>query len=441
MTNSSDPVSLSVQSHERFKNILLNAAVVFTGNTLSAVLNFVVLAIFARSLSVDEFAIISLMISSVYLLERFFGVQSCNAIIKHAAEGLRDLDKQQSLFYAGFFLDIVAGFVASAALISLQYQFGQSLGVNSSYQPLSLIFAIYLLFSWNNAPLAYFRLKNQFNVIVFAQNAGAVVRLVLTVLVLFGPDSLAAYSVAWVLGGVMATFIKVGLWVRQVGIGYSTFFLAKQALSTKKEFLKYTLAAYLEGIIRSVRDLDIFLVATMLQLSDVAIYKIARELAKMLSRLTAPFHQVILPDLASLIADRDDKALRLVVSKISACLGMAALVLSLIFVGCGEWLIDLVYGNKYQGAFVISVICMLSVVIWAFALPLSPALYALGAIKVNVKIHMITALLYISLLPAAIHFFQLNGAGVAILLFYLCWSLLMLVAFRTTLNTVDSNSD
>jgi O-antigen/teichoic acid export membrane protein len=193
----------------------------------------------------------------------------------------------------------------------------------------------------------------------------------------------------------------------------------------------------LDGIVRILRDIDIFIVHHLLGEASTGLYKIAREIARIPTQVTGPFYQAIYPELSKLTHSKNWKLFIKIMKQSSLTLGGILTIGCICFFIIGEWFTGFVFGSEYIPAFYTTLFCILSVVVWGFAQPLAPAMMALGKVNINLYIHLVTSIFYIFMLWIFTSMFQVAGAGFSLFIFYGIWSISMLISFKIQLNRIS----
>jgi len=195
-------------------------------------------------------------------------------------------------------------------------------------------------------------------------------------------------------------------------------------LSENENLWSYVWTTNLHGTVRmaSLR-LDTLVVGGYLGNSAAGLYKVAKELGRVLSRLSQPLYKAIYPDLAKLWGQEDHRRFsRLVVRSSVLAAGGGMLVWSG-FALFGDYILMLVAGAEYTEAYAVMIWYMLGVVVSVASFPVTPAALAMGAPRLPFYAIAASTLTYFSLLFPFLKIWGLQGAGIAYLSFYMAWIL------------------
>ena len=122
----------------------------------------------------------------------------------------------------------------------------------------------------------------------------------------------------WFFGYAVMEAKKLGI----VSFQYIDYRLMKR---TCPGIRKFVLISNLDGMIRSLREIDTFLVNAFLDVQATALYRIAKTLNSAFGKLTGPFYQSIYPELARLTVVGNVKSMVTLMKQASITLGSITL--------------------------------------------------------------------------------------------------------------------
>ena len=424
-----------------------NAGILFAGNLSGSVINFLALAIITRALGLEMFGVFALLTAYISLIDRLVSFQTWQALIHFGTKSLHDNNHENlsSLFAFGWGLDLFSstlGFCLSfLGLVYLPHVFG----LESVDRHIFLITASVLLLNWISTPTALLRLYDKFIYQAVFANVSAVLRFTgYLFFFLLGYESLLPFISIWALSLIIS---RLYLFLMAIRVGRQNNLFTKGSIKIVKmvsetpKLLSFVFITNLDGIVRVVRDLDIFVVNMFLGMSGAGLYKLAREIARIPTQFTGPFYQAIYPDLSKFITNKEFKHFLNLMKQSSLTLGLIMVCGLIGYVFIGELFIKLFFGAEYVDAFWVTFWCLGSAVIWAFAQPLSPAMMSLGEVRTMLSIHAITTFTYLALLWFTASIFGLTGAGIALCIFYAIWSGTTYIFFMKHIKTAQKNED
>src|SRR3546814_1848316 len=104
----------------------------------------------------------------------------------------------------------------------------------------------------------------------------------------------------------------------------------------------------LENTVRAARDVDVFVLALILNVETVGLYKIARQIAALTGKVGEIAYTIIYPELSRLsAADRIEELARVCI-RVSSALGIVAFVLWVAFVVFGAAVINVMAGHEFS---------------------------------------------------------------------------------------------
>jgi O-antigen/teichoic acid export membrane protein len=424
------------------QRLYVNTGILLGGNVSSGALGLASLVVLTWAVSLEAIGLFAVVTAYITVIEHLAGFQSWQALIHYGTHALhqRALPRLTSLLVFGWMLDFGGSVFGCAVALLIAAIAPVAFGLDQAGTAVILTATATLLFSWTSVPTAVLRLCNKFYVQALAQNIASAVRLVgYVTLYISGTTSLFPYIAMWSFGMLLGRLILVFAAVLEAR---SHGLLRRRDLDLEEMFVscpgiwKFVLSTKADAIIRVLRELDVFVVNAVLGSMATGLYKTARELARTLTYATDPLQQAIYPELARLAASKDFSGLSRLVLQSSMSLGLVVGVGWIAFMFVGESLIVAVFGTSYRPSYEAAFWCVGAVVLWASALPLLPALLALGKVRTSLILHAATSAAYLVVLLALTRSQGLTGAGLAYFLFYGLWSAAKLAALGATLRNV-----
>jgi O-antigen/teichoic acid export membrane protein len=418
----------NLERNPGLQRLYKNAGILFGGNVGSAALNLLSLAILTRALGVEVFGFFVLVTAYIALIDLLVSFQTWQALIHYGSKARQENAPARlaALFTFGWLLDIGSG-VAGFLLACLGAAFLPGwFGLEQVEFFIVVMAASTLIFNWTATPTAILRLFDKFAAQALFLNLMALLRLV-GFIILWAYDLGTLYNciLVWTAGGILARifFIFQGLTeAKRKGCRPAGAINFKTLRRECPGLWRFVITTNIDGIVRVVRNYDIFIVNILLGVAATAYYKIAREIGRALSQLTGPFYQAIYPELARMAAEKDFTSFRKLTFHSSMTLGGIISAGWIVFALAGWIALPLVFGPEYARAYIPSLWVLGAMVIWAFAQPLAPALLALGKARTNLFVHAGTTVVYIVLLWDMGQRWGLEGAAAAMFIFYALWS-------------------
>lgn len=417
--------------HPRYFALLRNSGVIFGGNATSSIIALIYLGVLTRAISIEQFSLYSLYGAFIEIIGRLTSFQTWQGLIHYGSHAHEQNDKALlfNLACFGLILDVLAGVLGFVIAVLMAAWLPSLFGLPEDELLPAVVAATILLFNWSSMPTALLRIYDRFFPQALAQNLIAVLQLTaVTLLWLLGEKRLIVYLAVTSLNNIISQ-----LW----------FFWYAVKLARKEEIIHweyldlaglphrcdgiwhYVVITNVDGVVRVVREIDIFIVNGLIDVRAVGLYKIAKTIISAMGKLINPFYQTIYPELARMVAARKTESMAQLMKQSSVTLGAVAGVVLVGFLIFGPMFLRVAFGAEYVEAYSLACWCIASMVVWAFAQPLSPAMMAMRKPGVSLAVHVFTVAFYLAILVLLIAELGLVGAGVAMFLFHVAWAIAM----------------
>ncbi|HCU79721.1 MAG TPA: hypothetical protein DGN60_01000 [Chloroflexi bacterium] len=182
----------------------------------------------------------------------------------------------------------------------------------------------------------------------------------------------------------------------------------------------------LDGLRKIATDkADVVILGLFVNMQSIGLYKMGKQLATYVTRLSNPIYSAIYPELANLYHERGKEYIPQFVGSITRWMLFAMFILTTLLLSIAGTLVPLVFGNEYIPALPIFYLIMLMhiwlVLIWAPGLMLT-----FGKARQLMSINLTSAAIMMGLLFILIPIWGINGAAIALVTNYWIWSGLIL---------------
>ncbi len=426
--------SALISANPRLGKLLRNAGVLITGNAINGVLSLVYLAIVIRALGLEQFGLYGLYIAYIGLFTRLTSFQTWQGLIAFGTPAYEKKDRGLLLDLLGmaWLLDLASGIAGyglaliGAIVVPLWFGLGEDAITNVA------IVASVLIFNWRNIPTALLRIYDAFLPQAVFNNVASALQLVAVgILYWQGEQRIVVYLAVTTVNNIIGQlgFFLYAVWRARADGLFSVGSINLRTLSARcPGITKFVLATNGDGFVRVLRDLDIFIVNALLGVAAAGLYRVARLLTQAMGQLTGPFYQSIYPELARLLVNNDHAGMLLLMRQSATILGCLTFVGWLGFMLLGEPFLTLVFGLEFAAAYPVAAWCLGGMVIWGIAHSLSPAMMAWHRAHTALRINFVTTCVYVLALYFLTSSLGLQGAGIALLIFYTLWGLVMWAA-------------
>ena len=415
------------------RRLFKNAGVLFSGNIASSLLSLGSLALTARALGVENFGYLTLITTYILIVDRLVNFQTWQAVIKYGADALeqkRNADFKLLVKF-GFFLDCATAAIGTVIAASAAWFVGQWRGWDQHLVIMAAIYSTTILFHIQGTPMAILRLFDKFNKVAYQSVIAAAIKLVGVTIAFFAGAGLWAFLLVWAVVDILGKLLLVYFAYNELVFQRFHGFMQGSAWNMAKKFKGiwgFVWATNLNSSIRMAsREIDVMIIAAILGISAVGLYKVAKQFTLVIQKTIDPLYQSIFPELAKLFSRGEVKefirfGLRsaIIAGGVSFCIWLGFFIL-------GKYIILLTVGTEYIGSLGVMLWYMLAIVVAAAAFPLQPAMLSMGLPHTTFWVHLGSTIIYFTALFLLLPCLDLIGAGVAYLIYYISWSLAMLV--------------
>lgn len=426
------------------KRLIKNSAILLSGNLLASLFGLISIALTARALGPETFGIIVLINTYVKIIDKLVNFQSWRALIKFGTDALEknDHDDFIGLIKFGFIVDVSSAILGTSIGVLGVYFVGLWKEWDNGLIIIAALYCLIIMFRLSGTPTAILRIFDKFKIFAVRSVVAAILKVVCVATAFLLGKGFVVFIAIWAFVDIFGQLLLLHAgWQelkRQKITGISGHNI-KKTNQKYPEFLKYIWATNIDSSISIGRELDVFIIGSVLSLEAVGLYKIAQQIGSVFMRVIDPMYAAIYPELSKLIASGNVMEFVRLMKRSSIILGFIMLLPFCVFIIWGDQLIILFFGVKYHYTYLPAIYFISAMIVWAFAQPLAPGILSLGKPQVNLIIHLVTTIIYIFLLYFLTKYFNITGAGIAYLLFYIIWSISMFVALFLIIRAFPKN--
>ena len=417
--------------------VLKNTGILLSGNMGANVFGLLSVAIFTHSQGAVIFGYYVLFLTFIEIIDRVFNFQTWQAFIKFATDFQVKNEHHNviMLIKYSFLVDLASLIVATLVALSLNSFAMEFFSIPREYQTLLFLMSLTILFKTTEISTGVFRLYDRFKVQAKIAVYSSAIKFAM-----FGTIALVTPSFEmFVYATVLVQFITMMMkyfYVKSVlnehNVTIVEILKEKVNMPLLKEFKIFSFIVYnnFDVAVRMVsRQLDVVILGKLYGAEIVGIYKIAKEVANLIAKLTDPVYQAIYPEFAKMLANGKKLEAKQMAIKISLYAGAAGLVFYGLFALLGEWAIGLAFGSEFLGAYEVVLVYFIAIFVAIITLSLYPMQHAFGYAKEAFTNQLHATLVYIPALFILIFYFEMIGASIAYIFYYIYLN-------RLTLNSV-----
>jgi len=427
-----------LKTQSSLNKVLKNAGILLSGNMAANILGLLSLAIFTNSQGAVIFGYYVLFLTFIEIIDRIFNFQTWQAFIKFATDFQvkNEEHKVMMLLKYSFLVDLISLMVATLVALVLSFYAIEFFEIPQELYHLLLLMTLTILFRSAEISTGVFRLFDEFKIQAKITVYAAAFKLILYGLIASKVSITPSFE-AFVYATVFSQFITMMMkfvYAKKIlnknEIKLIDIIKEKINIPLMKELKIFPFIIYknFSVSIRSIsRQLDVVILGKLYGAEIVGIYKIAKEVANLIGKLTDPIYQAIYPEFAKLIANaRKVEAYKMAIN-ISIYSGLSALVFYILFIIFGKWGISIAFGQDFIGVYKITLIYYIAILIAILSLPLVPLMDSSGLVKYTFRNQLYATLIYIIIIYPLISEYGAIGAGIAYIIYYLSWSLMSII--------------
>ena len=375
------------------KRIAANTGLMVGAKFLAVVLGIFSFVIASRALTPVEFGTVVFLHAYMLFFSEVITFKSWQSLIRFGSDDLnnKDVNKLTKLISFCYRLDFISTIFAYAASVALMgfvvWVVGRfpALAPENGFdvptiQKYAALYCLVLLVRWRDTSIGIHRLFDKFVILAFVALVMPVVRLA---------GAIYAWRAGWGIEGFL------GVWFAASFASYIVMFscgilelikrrLFGMVMRAKFNFWKlrpkiwpFVIKSNIDSAMAAgTLHLPMLLVMAFFGAAWVGIYKIAEELAKMLTEGFKLLDQVIYPELAKLVsAGNADKIWRIVKRAALYLVSIGAMLSILVFLFGGPVLVS-IFGEEFHSAAPLASLLVPAAALMGIAAPLFPIFYA-----------------------------------------------------------------
>lgn len=332
-----------------------NSSWMFSAAAVRTVLALVKSVVVARGLGVDTFGRFALLVAFVGIVQETLNPNLGTAMIKYGADFRAQgrLDKLVALLKASVGLYMVLG-IASVCIVTgvMLATDGKVVGTKELHGLVVAYTAVAATSYFDSLSLSLLRLFDRFRLNAMLQVVASTLDFVLVAgVVIMFPKQLAPFVLATSIGKLLdssivnvAALLELRTYLRPHI--HSKIGLLKADLKPIGDFVLSTSGS---KTLYSVLDRgDVLLLGALTTAQQVGIYAITKKLAQVMLRFTDPLATSIFPQLATLVATRRMRELRVLLAGVTKVAAVPVLALLTVGFFLREPIIVGVYGSGYE---------------------------------------------------------------------------------------------
>lgn len=414
-----------IKNNKFYSSLFKNSFYAFLGDSSASVLNLIVTVLLIHFIGNNDYGILVLAQSYMSIIDVIFNVQSWKGVIQYGQKSLVDKDDNKFNGYIklGISIDFLTAIFGGIISISIASLIGSIFGWSPIMITCCKIFSITIFFHLSGTSTALLRILNKFHLVAIQKLLTALIKLVCLVLFLKYRDlSLVEVVIVYcsvdILGNILLVFFAALVYLKK----YKLKDLINAKLPhDKNKFISFTLWSTLSDIVDiPVNYLDVFLVS-LLGTSMVSIFKVFKQVASILKKITAPLQQASMPQFSELNAMNDRERGYMVVLRIRNVILKVLIPISIIVGLLSPIWLKFIFSEVYaENWLVFSAYLIVQVVAISYA-TIHSYFITLNKAKEDTLYTLISNIIYLLVIYVSIKLVGLYGAVIGFAIqAYLC---------------------
>jgi O-antigen/teichoic acid export membrane protein len=352
-----------------------------------------------KALGAELFGILVIIQTYVLVVDTLVKFNSWQALIKFGAEAFenKQVDEFKRLVKQASLLDVSSSISGTVIAVSFAYMIGKWLHWDIKIIPMVMLYSIVILFNLSGAPTGILRLYNKFKLLAIQKTVSSGIRLIAIFIAFLITKSLWVYIIIWVVTDIAGNIflLILGYYILHKNEVRAWW---KGPISNFKRFFTFTFWTNITSTLDlPVKQLDIFIVSAVIGLQGVAIYKILKEISKVIGQVGDPIYQAVYPEFASMIARKENIGATKFAAKIGIIIFSISIPIALIVSITSPWWLNIFFGKVFAAAWIaLSVYLLLQVISTSF-ITIHPLFVVMGYVQKNFVILAIANASYFAL--------------------------------------------
>ncbi|MCF6221522.1 MAG: hypothetical protein L3J65_10460 [Robiginitomaculum sp.] len=411
------------------RRVAANTGWMVGAKALAAIIGLGSLVLLTQNLPIASVGIILFLHAYMLFFAEVATFQSWQAVIRFGTHDVEqgDTNALGRLLRFCIALDFVGAMVAFIlAIIGLifldfilphlpSFQEKNGLVDVSQLTQLGMIYCLVILVHQGGASTGVFRLFDKFKPLALQVLVMPVFRLIGVIIAVMNGAGLYGFLAAWFVGSVLGYLSLPLLAIMELksrNLMKTVFSEWPKLRTQRKGMWPFVWKANIDASLATgTTHLPLLLVMPIFGPAFVGAYKVAEEIARLLSEGVLLLDRVIYPEYARMMARGQSAHIWRIVIKAGAIMLGGGLVLSAVVALIGPSVIPIVFGVEYNDAVILSILLVLAAALMGVAAPLYPVFFAAGKPGRAIYARLAGLVLYVVLIFALSAWLGKTGPG------------------------------
>ena len=407
------------QEQSTMRRILGNFGYLLRGRGFAGVMLFGATALAARGLGPVEFGLLVLIQTYSQFVRGLLNFKQFQGIVRYGVPiyDNGDMTALRRLLNVSWRVDRDSTVVAVVIALVLAPFIGPLIGMDQQHVILLALYTLVIPSTGKNTAMGILRLYDRFDVIGRQMTIGPTIRFVGVVFAWWYDAPLLVYVLIHMCAVITKNIYLMWCGRReynlQIGPPSEGEDNSKAQMSEFSGLRNFLWVTYWQSNVDMVpRKLSTMMVGSLLGASEVGLLRLARQVSSLVAKPAALIRTVVFPDLTrSWHQNKDDFGI--IAFRVAIIAGGFGLVFTLLGYFFGTDLMAILFGQEYVGAATVLTLLLLASSFNLAASPLRSAAYAIGHAGKVLRIHVVSAVVYLALFFAMTWEYGLWGVGIA----------------------------
>lgn len=366
------------------KRIAKNTGLMFIGKGGGAIFNVLVLWAVTNAVDTVTVGLVFLIHSTMLLIGELGAFKSWQALIKYGVPHIKrdNINGLHRLIRFSIGVDLVTAFMAFVIAEVFLWIGAELIGLSPDVRYLAMAYCVSILMRQRSASIGVLRLVDRFDLLAMHSVVLPFTRFVGAVIVWRSGGGITEFVIVWFIAGIFEHFV---LWALALGVlrkrGLLKGLFSKRPSLREPEagLWRFSLTAHIDAsMVVAKQELPLLLAGGVLGPAFAAVFKVAVQIASVLTRGTQQLDEVIYPELAKLVEAGETWRIWPLILRTGAILVAIALFTGGLVAAFGPQVLSRLLGQDFGPSAGIALLLLLAGAISAAYSPLLPTLYAAG---------------------------------------------------------------
>ena len=414
------------------RSLLKNSSYLAVSKAVAGVGGLITLAFAGRSLGVAAFGLLILVHSYAQAASGLTKFNSWQVVVRYGGPALREGDIPLFKRAVGFALglDLTSGFLTMAGAMLLLPLVGPVFAIPAHLIPAATAYCLLLPLMGAGTASGVLRVFDRFDLLGWQGTVTPNMRAVLALTAWWQEWPFLAFLAIWFVSdlvGDLVTFAMAGRELKRHG--HLKGLRPTLDSGPLDRAWQFAVSINLNSSLNTAwGPLARLLVGGLLSPTAAGLYRVASTIADAAQKPTDFLNKAFYPEVMRL-DHREKTPWQLMLRTMTLSALVAAVALVGILLG-GEWLLRVVFGHEFTGAYHVMLILLGVPLLMAVTFPLPAMLHSIGKVNMPLYANFVGAITYVALIFPMTGWLGLVGAGAAFLIGRIVMMLFMALALR-----------